>query len=35
MQMSDKFTLEEFVGKKKKRPQGVQEEFNATWVNIE
>ena len=35
MQMSDKFTLEEFVGKKKKRPQGVQEEFNAMWVNVE
>jgi len=35
MQMSDKFTLEEFVEKKKKRPQGVQEEFNAKWVNIE
>ena len=29
MQMSDKFTFEEFVGKKKKRQQGVQEEFNA------
>jgi len=29
--MSDKFTLEEFVGKKKKKPQ----EFDAKWVNIE
>jgi len=35
MQMSDKFTFEEFVGKKKKRQQGVQEEFNAKWVNVE
>ncbi len=34
MQMSDKFTFEEFVGKKKKRQQGVQE-FNAKWVNVE
>jgi len=35
MQMSDKFTLEEFVGKKKKRPQGVQGEFDAKWVSVE
>jgi hypothetical protein len=29
--MSDKFTLEEFVGKKKKKPQ----EFDAKWVSVE
>jgi|TARA_R110000824_G_scaffold383697_1_gene577379 hypothetical protein len=33
--MSDKFTMEAFVEKKKKRPQGVQGEFDAKWVNIE
>ena len=30
--MSDKYTMEAFVGKKKKRLQG---EFDAKWVNIE
>jgi hypothetical protein len=33
--MSDKYTLEEFVGKKKKKPQGVQGEFDAMWINVE
>jgi len=30
--MSDKYTLESFIGKKKRKVQG---EFNATWVNVE
>jgi hypothetical protein len=33
--MSAKYTIEAFLGKKKKKPQGVQGEFDATWVNVE
>jgi hypothetical protein len=30
--MSAKYTIEAFLGKKKRKPQG---EFDATWVNVE
>jgi hypothetical protein len=30
--MSDKYTIEAFLGKKKRRSQG---EFDATWVIVE
>jgi hypothetical protein len=30
--MSEKYTIEEFLGKKKRKPQG---EFDAAWVNLE
>jgi hypothetical protein len=30
--MSEKYTIEEFLGKNKRKSQG---EFDATWVNVE